>query len=143
LSLAELKRLIRSNMKKLSGKNLVQLAIPVCYQFVRPFLLRRKNVAIRHLGQLVIFLQLQSFVQVSKRLLLRNQLDVIRPGVSRQLANLICRQRTSRRSNQRMRAAAERVLHIKGVHVQFEGRKRAQLTLYVIDRGHRPAADII
>src|SRR3954465_12855469 len=37
----------------------------------------------------------------------------------------------------------ERVLHIKGVHVQLEHRKRAQLAFDVVDCWHWPTTDIV
>src|SRR5713226_4414441 len=82
-------------------------------------------------------------MEMAKRLLFGNQLDVIAARVRDQLANLIGRKRPASRANQRVRFARERMLHIKGVHVELEKSLGANLTLDVIDSRHRAAADVV
>src|SRR6266404_6315887 len=82
-------------------------------------------------------------MEMTERLLFGNQLDVIAARVRDQLANFIGRKRPTGRANQRMRPARERVLHIKGVHVEFEKRFGAKLAFDVIDSRHRAAADVV
>src|ERR1700674_3944831 len=82
-------------------------------------------------------------MEMAERLLFGNQLDVIAARVPDQLANFLWRKRPTGRANQRMRLARERVLHIKGVHVEFEKRFGANLALDVIDSRHRATADVV
>src|SRR6202165_5594225 len=98
--------------------------IQICYELVTSFLLRRKHVAIRRLTQVSILFEAQCLVQMSELLLLGNQLNVIVLRVSNQFANLRRRQGSSGRADQRMRLAGERMLHIKGVHVEFRSEER-------------------
>src|SRR6266536_1541983 len=77
LALTEFECLVCTDVKKPSGKEVVQFSIPICDQLVTSFLFGRQHVTVRCLCQLVILLQLQSLMQVAERLLFRNQLDVV------------------------------------------------------------------
>src|SRR6266516_867110 len=82
LSFAELESFIFTNVKKLTRKQFVQFPIPIRDQLVASVLLRRQHVAIRRLSEFRILLQTQSLMKMAKRLLLRNQLNMIVMRVS-------------------------------------------------------------
>ncbi len=130
-------------MKELSRKEFIQLAIPIGDQLVSSLLLRRHHIAVRRLSQLVVFLKPQSLMQVTERLLLGHDFDVITACVAYKLANLIRCKRATSWANQRISGTRERMLHVERVHVQLERREGSQLALDIIDGRHRAAADVV
>src|SRR5688572_21520023 len=82
-------------------------------------------------------------MEMAEGLLFGNYFDVVLARVSDQFADFSGGQRSALRSNEWMRLARERVLHIKRVHVQFEVGEGAQLALDVIDGGDRAATDVV
>ena len=82
LALTQFECFIGANVKKLSRKDIIQLAIQVGNQLVTSLLLWRKHIAIRRLGQFVVSFETQGLVQMAKRLLLRHQLDMIMMGIN-------------------------------------------------------------
>src|SRR5688572_1290000 len=82
-------------------------------------------------------------MEMTEGLLFGNYFDVVLARVRDQLAYLSGRQRSAFRPNERMRFALERVLHIEGVHVQFEVGEGAELALDVIDGRNRAATYVV
>src|SRR5260370_40687181 len=82
-------------------------------------------------------------MQMTERLLFGNKFNVIPSRICDQLANLCRRKRAAGRPNQGIRFARERVLHIKGVHVELEEGFRPNLSLNVIDGRHWSTADVV
>src|ERR1051325_2364496 len=78
-----------------------------------------------------------------ERLLLGNQFDVILARVRDELPDFRWRERAAFGANEGMRHARERVLHIKGVHVQLEVSFGANLLLDVIHCRNWAAADVV
>src|SRR5688572_437514 len=56
LAFSQLKGFISADVEELAREKCVKFTIPIGDQLERPFLLRRKDVAVRHLRQLVILL---------------------------------------------------------------------------------------
>src|SRR5205809_5962118 len=82
-------------------------------------------------------------MEMAEGLLFRHQLNVIITRVLYQLANFGRRERSAFGANQRIGFTRERVLHIKGVQVEFEESKVANLALDLIDGGHGAATDVV
>src|SRR2546428_12855472 len=82
-------------------------------------------------------------MQMAESLLLWNKFNVITLRICDQLANLCRCKRATRRPNQGIGFARERVLHIKGVQVELEKGFRPNLSLDVIDGRHWPTADVV
>src|SRR5262245_8696497 len=81
LSFTQLESFIFADVKELSRKKLVQLAVPIRDQLVSTFLLRREDVAIGSFCQRIVLLQLQRLVEMAERLLFGNDLDVVRASI--------------------------------------------------------------
>ena len=80
---------------------------------------------------------------MAERLLFGNKFNVIPLRICDQLANLCRRKRATRRPDQGIRFARERMLHIEGVHVELEKGFSANLPLDVNDGRHRPTAYVV
>ena len=69
--------------------------------------------------------------------------DVILPRIGHQFGNFGRRQRAARRRGQRLIGIKQRVLEIRRIDVDLERGKDTNLVLLKIQRGKRPAREIV
>ena len=82
-------------------------------------------------------------MQVSERFLLRDHVDVIFRRIRHQFAHILARHRAAWWCDQRVAGVGQRVLEVRRVDVQLDGREATDLRLLVRQRGNRSARDVV
>ncbi len=122
----EIEGFVGANVDEGRRKLLRDLREPVLDERERAFLAGRQHMAVRSFGQILVELVFEHVMQMAEGFLLGHDGDVILAGVGDQFRGLRRRKRAAWRRGQRLVGIKQRVLEVRRVDVDFEGRRRRE-----------------
>ena len=140
---SQIEGLVGPNVEEGRGKLLGDLGKPILDQRQRAGLAGRQHLAVRSFGHILVKVVLQHLMQMPEGLLLRHHRDVNLAGITNQFLRFAGSESAARRRGHRLVGIEERVLKVRRIDVDLEGCKDAHLMLHEIQRGKRPAGEVV